>query len=144
MNFIIPKNYKFKPKLFGLIDYQTAVLDSLWAGFLYLVVNLLFTSLTTKIYFFIGLFLPFFLLSIVGINHENMLSVAIYLWKFYKNQKIYLFKKRSLRFPKQFFSWPFKFCTLSFESNKAIRYANSLFSYALACYIPKNIFCIVF
>lgn len=26
MNFIIPKNYKFKPKLLGILDYQTALL----------------------------------------------------------------------------------------------------------------------
>ncbi len=101
MNFMIPKNYKFKPKLFGLIDYQTAVLDSIWAGILYVFVNLFFTTLTTKIYFFIGLFLPFFLFSMVGIYHENMLSVLIYLLKFYKGQKIYLYKKRNVRFLKQ-------------------------------------------
>lgn len=101
MNFTIPKNYKFKPKLLGLIDYQTAVLDSIWAGILYVFVNLFFATLTTKIYFFIGLFLPFFLFSMVGIHHENILSVLIYLLKFYKGQKIYLYKKRKLRFLKQ-------------------------------------------
>ncbi len=97
MNFIIPKNYKFKAKLFGLIDYQTALLDSIWAGILYLIVNLIFSSFTIKIYFFIGLFIPFFLFSIVGINQENMISVFIYIIKFYKNQKIYLYKKRNLK-----------------------------------------------
>ncbi len=34
MNFIIPKDYKFKSKLFGLIDYQTAIFDSIFAGIL--------------------------------------------------------------------------------------------------------------
>ena len=97
MNFIIPKNYKFYAKLFGLIDYQTALLDSIWAGILYLIVNLIFSSFTIKIYFFIGLFIPFFLFSIVGINQENMISVFIYIIKFYKNQKIYLYKKRNLK-----------------------------------------------
>ena len=93
MNFIIPKNYKFKPKLLGLIDYQTALLDSIWAGILYLFVNAIFSSITTKIYFFIGLFLPFLLFSIIGVNNENIFSVIFYLIKFYKKQKIYLFKK---------------------------------------------------
>lgn len=97
MNFIIPKNYKFKAKLFGLIDYQTALLDSILAGILYMLVNLIFSSLTVKIYFFIGLFMPFFLFSIVGINHENIISVSIYIVKFYNNQKIYLYKKRNLK-----------------------------------------------
>lgn len=30
MNYIIPKNYKFKPKILGLIDYQSAILDTIW------------------------------------------------------------------------------------------------------------------
>lgn len=93
MNFIIPKNYKFKPKLFGLIDYQTAILDTIWAAILYVIVNIIFSTISLKVYFFIGLFLPVLLFSIIGINHENILSVLIYLFKFYKNQKIYLYKK---------------------------------------------------
>lgn len=94
MNFIIPKNYKFKPKLFGLIDYQSAVLDCVWAGILYVLVNFIFTTISIKIYFFIAFFLPVLLFSIVGINHENIVSIAIYIIKFYKNQKVYLYKKR--------------------------------------------------
>lgn len=95
MNFIIPKNYKFKPKLLGLIDYQTAVLNGVWAGILYILVNILFSTITMKLYFFIGLFLPFLLFSIVGINNENIISVFIYIFKFYKNQKIYLYSKNN-------------------------------------------------
>lgn len=93
MHFTIPKNYKFKPKLFGLIDYQTAVLDSIWAGILYVLINLFFSSLTTKIYIFIALFIPFLLFSIVGVHNEPIVSVLIYVFKYYKNQKLYLFKK---------------------------------------------------
>ena len=93
MHFIIPKNYKFKPKLFGLIDYQTAILDSIWAGILYVLINLFFSSLATKIYVFIALFVPFLLFSIVGVHNEPIISVLIYVFKYYKNQKLYLFKK---------------------------------------------------
>ena len=97
MNFIIPKNYTFKPKLLGLIDYQTALLDSIWAGLLFGFVQLFFTSLSTKLYIFVALFVPFFLFSIVGVHNENILSVILYLSKYYYHQKIYLFKKRSVR-----------------------------------------------
>ena len=93
MNFIIPKNYKFKAKLLGLIDYQTAVLDSIWAGILYILVNVIFSSISMKVYFFIGLFVPFLLFSMIGMNNENIISVLIYIFKYYKKQKIYLFKK---------------------------------------------------
>jgi len=93
MNFIIPKNYKFKPKLFGIIDYQTAVLDCIWAIVLYVLSNIFFSATFIKIYFCIGLFVPFLLFSIVGINNEGIFSVLVYIFKFYANQKIYLYKK---------------------------------------------------
>lgn len=92
MNFIIPKNFNFHSKLFGLLDYQTAALDAIWGGILFLVVNLLFASISTKVYFFVGLFLPFVIFSIVGVNQENILSVLKYLFKYFKNPKIYLYK----------------------------------------------------
>lgn len=95
MNFIIPKNYKFKAKLLGFIDYQTATLNGIWAGILYGIVNLIFSSLQLKIYFFIGLFLPVLLFSVIGIHNENIVSVVIYLFQFYKSQKIYLYKKKT-------------------------------------------------
>jgi len=93
MNFIIPKNYKFKPKLFGFIDYQTAILNGIWILILYIIINFFFNSINIKIYFFIGLYLPFLLFSIIGINNENIISVFIYILKFYSKQKIFLFEK---------------------------------------------------
>lgn len=95
MNFIIPKNYKFNTKLLGLIDYPTAILDGIFAIILYLIIHTIFTSITTQIYCFIALFLPFFLFSIIGANQESILSVFLYIVKFYKSQKIYLYKKHN-------------------------------------------------
>lgn len=93
MHFIFPKNYNFKPKLFGIIEYTTAILDSIIALFIYVFVNFIFTSITIKIYFFIIIFLPILLISILGINKESIISVFIYMFKFIKNQNVYLYKK---------------------------------------------------
>lgn len=93
MHFIFPKNYNFKPKLFGFIEYTTAIIDSIIALLLYGLVNFLFTSINIKIYVFIALFLPILLVSILGINRESIISVCIYMFKFIKNQNIYLYKK---------------------------------------------------
>lgn len=93
MHFIFPKNYNFKPKLFGFIEYTTAIIDSIIALLLYGLVNLFFTSINIKIYVFIALFLPILLISILGINRESIISVCIYMFKFIKNQNIYLYKK---------------------------------------------------
>ena len=32
LKFIFPQNYKFSTKIFGLIDYQTAILNCIWGG----------------------------------------------------------------------------------------------------------------
>ena len=93
MHFIFPKNYNFKAKLFGFIDYSTAIVDTVLGIIIYCIVNYIFNSLDIKIYVFISLFFPILLFSILGINKENILSITCYMFKFFKNQNIYLFKK---------------------------------------------------
>ena len=72
MRFVFPQNYNFNNKLFGFIDYS---------------------NITLKIIFFIILFFTFCLLSIIGFNHEKILYIFIYLFKYIISPKIYLFKK---------------------------------------------------
>lgn len=93
MHFIFPKNYNFKPKLLGFIEYSTAILDTVLAIIIYFFINIIFTNTTIKIYVFISLFFPILLTSILGINKESFISVFKYIFKFFKNQKIYLYKK---------------------------------------------------
>ena len=42
MKFIFPKNYNFKNKIFGIIDYSTALVNIIWYAFIFLLINLLF------------------------------------------------------------------------------------------------------
>ncbi len=95
MIFIFPKNYTFKSKLFGFIDYSTAILDAAIAFLIYFFVNLFITSTTIKIYIFISTFFPFFLISVIGINKESFISVFKYMFKFIKNQNVYLYNKKN-------------------------------------------------
>ena len=95
MKFIFPKNYSFKYKLLGFIDYSTAILDTLIGFVLYFILNIFVHSLTTKIYFFIILFLPILLFSIFGLGRENLISVIYYMYNFFKNQNIYLYYKKT-------------------------------------------------
>lgn len=94
MHFVFPKNYSFKSKILGFIDYSTAILDSIVGISLYFLINLFIKKLSTKIYLFIILFLPFFLISILGLNHESFIQVFKYMYKFIKNQNIYLYDKK--------------------------------------------------
>ena len=93
MNFIFPSNYAFKNKLFGIIDYTTAIVNIIWYVFIYCLLNIFFDNLNIKIFLFIILCLPFFIFSIFGIKKENIISVIIYIFKFFKNSKIYFYEK---------------------------------------------------
>ena len=92
MKFIFPQNYKFKNKLFGIVDYTTAIADLIWIIIIYFFSNIFFSKIEIKLFIFGLLTFPVFLISIIGFNHESIFSVAKYIIKFLKNRKIYLYK----------------------------------------------------
>lgn len=92
MKFIIPQNYTFSSKLFGFIDYSTAIVNVVWYTFIFCIVNFILSSLFFKIFVFIILCFPVLLFSLIGFNHENILYVILYILKFAFSQKIYLYK----------------------------------------------------
>lgn len=93
MYFIFPTNYNFKSKLFGVLDYSTAILNLVWDVFIFSLLNLIFTSLSIKIFLLVSLCFPILLFSVIGFNHESIIYVIYYLTKFYMNRCIYLYKK---------------------------------------------------
>ena len=93
MKFIIPQNYKFNTKILGLFDYQTAILNTIWGGLVFLILNLIFKSLNIKIFLFIIFVFPVVVFSIVGINGENIINVIIYIIKYISKPKLYLYNK---------------------------------------------------
>lgn len=94
MKFIFPKNYSFKYKLLGFIDYTTAILDCIIGFILYFILNIFIKNITTKLYIFIIIFFPIILFSIFGLGKENLLSVIFYMYQFFKKQNIYLYNKK--------------------------------------------------
>lgn len=95
MKFIFPQNYDFNTKLFGLIDYSTAILNIVWGIIIYILVNIIFLNLNLKIFFFIVLVFPILLFSVIGINGENVIYVCSYLLKYIIKQKLYFYEKES-------------------------------------------------
>lgn len=93
MKFIIPQNYNFKNKLFGFMDYSTAVFNVLWALFILVIINIFPFPLNFKIGLFITLYFPLLLFSFFGFNNENILYVLSYIFKFLKNSKVYFYGK---------------------------------------------------
>lgn len=93
MIFIFPRNYNIHIKFLGIISYSSLFFNLLWDFFVYCLINLLFLSLTIKTFLFIIFTLPILLLSIIGINNENIFSTLFYLLKFIFSYKLYLFNK---------------------------------------------------
>ena len=93
MKFIFPQNYNFKNKLFGFIDYSTLFFNILYGGFVFCVLDLLINSFSVKISLFIILYFPLLIFSITGFNHENIIYVIIYLFKYFFCKKIYFYSK---------------------------------------------------
>ena len=93
MKFIFPQNYKFNTKILGLIDYQTAILNVVWGGLVFIIINFLFSSLNIKIFLFITLVFPVLIFSVVGIDGENIINVIIYMSKFIIKPKLLFYSK---------------------------------------------------
>ena len=93
MKFIIPQNYNFKSKIFGFIDYSAAILDLIWGGLIYIILNIFFKKLSIKIVLFIIVFLPIFIFSIVGVHGENLIYFLTYIIKYVFKQKLYFYEK---------------------------------------------------
>ena len=94
MKFIFPKNYQFKNKIFGIIDYTTAFVNIIWYVIVLILVNLIFDSIDIKVFVFISLCFPLLLISFSGFNGENIITVLSYLFKFITRQKLYFFSKK--------------------------------------------------
>lgn len=96
MNFIIPKNYRFKNKIFGIIDYPTAILNILWNVILYLIFKNIHLQITIKIFIFSTLSFPILLFTIVGFNNESPIYTTKYIIKYMLSQKVFLYEKNDL------------------------------------------------
>ena len=93
MKFIFPRNYNFKTKLFGVFDYFTIIINIIFDLFVFSLCNLIFDNINIKIFICISLCFPIFLLSIVGLNNENIFLVLIYIVKYFVKPKLYLYNK---------------------------------------------------
>ena len=92
MKFIFPRNYKYKNKLFGMIDYGTAIINIIFYLIIYFIINLFFKQIKIKIFLFVLICFPCFLLSIINNDNENIFSLIKYFIKYLKSKKLYLYK----------------------------------------------------
>lgn len=95
MKFIFPKNYKYRLKFLGFIDYFTGIVDLVIGLIIYLILLLIVKNIEVRIYIFISLYSPIILFSVLGIGNENILNVVRYMFKYLVKQKVYLYGKKT-------------------------------------------------
>lgn len=93
LTFIIPKNYKFKNKIFGIIDYSTGIINIIWNIIIYLILKNISASISIKIFIFSLLSFPILLCTIIGFNSDSPISVFRTMFRFFLKPKTYIFKK---------------------------------------------------
>lgn len=91
MKFIFPKNYNFRNKIFGVIDYPTAILNIITFLIIYWLTGIVFKNFSFKIITIIIIYLPVLLFSVIGFNNENVLYILFYIMKYLLKPKLYLY-----------------------------------------------------
>ena len=110
MKFIFPKNYRYRSKILGFLDYVTALVDLVVGIFLFLFIKLFVQKITVQVYIFIILFVPIVLLSVFVLDGENIIDYFYMIVVFCRRRGVYLYqrkyddnKKKKLK-NRQFFS----------------------------------------
>ena len=93
MKFVFPKNYKFSSKLFGIIDYSSAIIILIFGIFLFFILITFINDFSIKIFIFISFVFPFILFVIVNNSKENIFFTILYIVKFFYNRNVYLYYK---------------------------------------------------
>ena len=91
MKYIFPKNYSFKNKIFGIIDYPTAIFNVIIFVVVLTIMNVIFRDISTRIIFIIIFYFPILLFSLVGFNNESVLYTIFYIIKYFLSPKLYLY-----------------------------------------------------
>ncbi len=92
MKYIFPKNYNFRNKILGTVDYPTAIFNVIMFIIILAIMGAIFKNLSTRIVFIIIFYFPILLFSLVGFNNESVLYTIFYIIKYLLSPKLYLYK----------------------------------------------------
>lgn len=95
IKFIFPQNYSFQSKLFGMVNYSTAIFCIVTIILIFFIFKLIFRSLKLIISLSIIFIFPIILFCFIGFNGENILSAIKYILIYIISPKIYVFNKKS-------------------------------------------------
>ena len=89
--YIFPKNYNFKNKILGVLDYPTAIFNLVILFLLYKFIFIFKIKPISKLVLIIIFYMPVLLITI-NHNEENVLFSIYYVIKFLFSTKLYIYK----------------------------------------------------
>lgn len=97
IKYIIPKNYDFQPKLFGIIEYKLGVFLTTLILILIILLHNLELMAITKLQIIIIVIVPILIIGTVGIRGENFFDIFKLLLSYYLKPKVYFYFKVGLK-----------------------------------------------
>jgi hypothetical protein len=91
--FYFPLNYKFEPKLLGIIDYKSLLPVAIFSAFIIMLLYINQVDFFISFGIVIIITLPPILLLSAGINGQPAVPFIISVIKFLCSQKLYIYKK---------------------------------------------------
>lgn len=91
--YIIPKNFDFKPKLFGIIEYKFGMFMLGLAYITLLILKYLNISIMHKIQIFCILIVTFFILSLFNLENENFFDTIFIIFNYMIKDKVIFYEK---------------------------------------------------
>lgn len=92
MIYSFPKNYEYKEKLFGIINYSTVTIHIMWILIIYIILKNINIDLIYKINILTLFEFPLILYTLIK-KEEDLIYKFMYLLNFILKKKLYLYIK---------------------------------------------------
>lgn len=93
MKYIIPKNYDFKPKLFGIIEYRFGIFVLSLSFILIFILNNINILAIIKIQILLLIIIPILMIGTIGVRGEKLFDILKILLLYALKQKVFFFSK---------------------------------------------------
>lgn len=93
MKYIIPKNYDFKPKLFGIIEYRFGIFILSLSFILIFILNNINILAIIKIQILLLIIIPILMIGTIGVRGEKLFDILKILLLYALKQKVFFFSK---------------------------------------------------
>lgn len=98
VKYIIPKNYDFQPKLFGIIEYKLGIFITALILILIMIMHNINMPAITKLQTVITIIVPIIMIGTIGIRGEKFFDILKLLLSYYFKPKVYFYFKLGVKY----------------------------------------------